>query len=213
MDNNGIPAVVTGKAAFADADVQSLVTQVTTPARSVGEVVTSLLEGSANELIAVITPDARKVFAFSEDEIDTATVTDELDVDKQVVLRPVTGQTGRSLVWEQASADVGFNATTKAMLDALYAPVTPKRSVESLVAAILAAIDEETAEADVPTFLIDQGTGLVIVGKPSDRATLMSDASSAVGGATNGVELTLAEPPPEDEGPDPLIFEGGSTGA
>lgn len=212
MDNNGIPTIVTGHGDFASVETQNQIRSIETPQVTMGALAESILAANPENALVVVDPVKRKIYGFNHNVIEGPATRTEYAA-KSLILGPVAGQTGRSLEWEMKSMDSGFPGLVEALVDSLLASAKPKRSVESLVSAILAAIPDETADADVPIVVINQETGTVKLCVPTDRSSVIGGLESAVGSATDAAILTLTEPAPEDEGPDPLIFEGGSTGA
>ena len=217
IDNAGVPSLMgaTPTETTAAAVAASIVTP-TPPASSFGQIVSDILAGIPEEAVVLVCPTARRVIAGSgavASELSAAITGIYSPAGKNVVLEPDADQSGVTLTWNKAD---GANATTE--IKAIAATVTtaakPKRSVSSVVSAILAA----SYAGDLPCLLIDQVNGNVTilgntVGQSNNEEDLLDEVEGIVDYA-KAIDIHLTGTDNEVNQPTTkLIFEGGDVPA
>lgn len=207
MDQNGLITLSKTAGVFTDADVQNRITNAETPEVSISELIASILAESGNDMIIVVDPVTRKLYAADTDDYSSEVLATQSGSTKAKVLVPESGQSGRSLTWEEDS-DSGLDATLSSEIDDIISAARPARTVENLVSASLNAIPDDTSVANMPFVWVDQDSGQVVIVKATDRTTAVA-ALNTVTPASNGFRATLAEPVESEVVP--LVFEGGPT--
>lgn len=128
---------------------------------------------------------------------------------ENLYLDPDDGQTGRSLAF---SATAGNTLAGISITD-LVTAVKPKFTVESLVARLLAKIQEREAaspaEAGKFFIVVDQVNKRVGIVKSDDEGGSIGDLDATVLSAGESVKMTLT-PEAEESVSSPLPFEGGA---
>jgi hypothetical protein len=208
MDTTGIPSIVGDEpstGAFADEAGKNELLQLTGPAQvGLSALVMTMLAMQEAEQVIGIDTAARKVWCIPSDNVGTIASGMETG-NKICTLIPTTGQDGKSLAWEVSGTPTsGFPEATKAAIDAILAPVTPKFTVGSLVARIAAELPEN-AEAQI---VIRQDFGQVKVISKAD-ATAIATPTLTDCPVNGGIVLALTEPA-SDGSTDTLKFEGGA---
>ena len=203
IDPTGIPTV-SSSIGYTDEEKDTLISQIKSQV-NFSTLLANALELNSDAQHVVIDLVDRKVYA-SDAAALTATAKGVAGI-KKFTLEPEAGQTGRSLTWEKASMDVGFNATLDTELQAAIAAVKPARSVQSMVSAVIAAAN--AVEVAPTGIVIDQATGQVVV---LHAANLVgADLADDVAAGDRGAVIALSEP--ESGSETPLVFEGGATPA
>lgn len=213
FDQNGVPAVTAGKGIFVDTEVRNRIVGIETPQMTFGNLVGTVLAEMDDEAAIVIDPANRQIYAFKAADVDVIGTTGTIAHTADTKITPEAGQEGRSLTWE--TADTGTGVPNKADLIAPTEAAKPRRTVESLISAVLSAygqIDPAPTGNDVPLIAIDQEDGVVALIKATNRATSVTALDSAVTAAVDALKLTLSEPSVEGA-PAPLVFEGGAVPA
>lgn len=195
---------------------QALADSLVTPqplTDSFSGVVSKMLAEYEGEAVIVIDPMERRVVATTDPTKATAIKSAvALAAAKQSTITPVTGQEGRSLQWERTDGQ-DITGSNQMFLDSLTEAVRPKRSVESLVSALIGGIGKPEILEYGAIIVVDQKTGSVVVNVPATENARqgLSDALAAVDPSTTdmaGVELSAEA---TEEETNPPIFEGGST--
>jgi hypothetical protein len=202
FDQNGLATVSSGSGLFSEADAQNAIRGVSVGQVSFANIVDTILREADAAMSVVIDPFNRTVYGVPAASFTEGTV---IPHTLATIIKPETGQTGRSLTWE-AGSDTGAGVPNKSLYVGTTAAAKPARSVSSEVAALLAAIPDNTAEADQPFIHVDQSNGVIKLIKASARNTARSNLESI--SVANSVKVGLSEP----EGGSsvaPLVFEGG----
>ena len=206
INSSGVPSNVS--TAGLTADLANAVTPIETPQpnnTSFGQVIADLMLGLSDEALVVLDPNRRKVYCAtnSQDALRTK-FNDAHAAAKRSVLTPDNGQTGTALTFTAANGG-SVAASVSAIAEILTAPVKPKRSVSSIVAAVLAqAYDEGKA----PVVVIDQFFSTVTLVEPtsasSDALEELVDEANVLTVSLTGTDTTVPSPTTK------LVFEGGA---
>ena len=173
--------------------------------------IASLVEGVLGQLesAAVIAIDlkTRKIY-FTDDATKGAALraaglnASELNT---MLYNPTTGQTGKTLVWEgTASGDIAAMDVGDVMSD-LHTPQPPRRSVASMVSAIISATGSQVGGQVPDVIVVDQINKHVVCNLGDKSAAL---AALSLNAGNSGV-LSLSEPVGGGAAA-PLPFEGGA---
>ena len=173
--------------------------------------ISSLIEGILGQLeaAAVIAIDlkTRKIY-FTDDATKGAALRAagvNADEANTMLYNPTTGQTGKTLVWEgTATGDIAAMDVGDVMSD-LYTPQPPRRSVASMVSAIISATGSQVGGQVPDVIVIDQINKHVVCNLGDKSAAL---AALSLNAGNSGV-LTLSEPA-DGGAAAPLPFEGGA---
>lgn len=205
FDQNGLPTIEGSDGAFETEESLNRLKGVDPGQVSFASLLESAMAIMSEPISFVVDPFNRKVYSLRQDNFNEATA---IPHSLASIIKPETGQTGRSLKWE-AGSDTGAGVPNKAEYVATTEAVKPSRSASSQLAALLAAIPYGTAEADVPLIHVNQFAGTIKLIKPTNRATAVSNLN-ALSPGSGYVRIALSEP----EGGSnvtPLVFEGGAT--
>lgn len=206
IDSNGIPAL--DNVTNIDTASQNELLGVDTPQVTIGSMVERALAEFDNAGQLYLDVAGRKLYCAEGEDIG-AFVAALADEDHQHVVSPDPGQSGRSLTWTAAtpgaSADDELDTYVKSVVDA----VKPRRTVGSLVNAILGAIPDDNLTYAPKGVLIDQVAGTVtLLGRQASVPT-ENNLIDAVEGAAKGLTIAFSEPP-DTGSSSPLKFEGGA---
>lgn len=213
MDTNGIPTIIgtpPTSGDFGTRSTQQELLQLSGPAQvSVSALVSSMLAIASGAQIIYIDTTARKVSSGNASAVRDDVVSDASTTanSQQMKLRPVPGQSGRSLEWEVTGTTSGsFHSATKAAIEALLSPVTPTYTVAQLVEKICKALPENCN----CRIMIDQENGEVFVWQQPDGSSQANLVDQITFTDADGIGVELSEPTiTEDTGPEPLKLEGG----
>lgn len=207
---NAVPVVAVKRGEFNTADVENDIREITPPG---GVTVSSIIAKSLNTMTAAA---SIMVFAngqsilVSEDDL-TVPIAGDAGT-KVMTIKPVAGQEGRTLAFEQDGAETnGFDAAIKTAVLELINATRPKYSVASLVQNILAKVPALPAGVFLAVS-IDQTNGKVRVHTYTDDG-LHVDTNDIVDTSDHGLRVTLPITPIVETsggGDNTLKFEGGA---
>lgn len=205
-DQNGLVTVEEAKGTASGREAANAFLQPTPTQWSISALVDNILPQLENAAMIVIDTAGRKIH-FTDDtakgELLLAAAIDFAN-DAGNLFQPDSGQTGRSLTWNCLGTE-GGNPDNAASFEAIVAPVKPRKSVASLVSAILSAKKADGSAEDVPaTIVIDQDGVRVMTNEVAKTSALNALNLNA---GVSGV-LTLSEPASAGTAA-PLPFEGG----
>lgn len=213
IDGAGVPSKETARTGTAgQALADSLVTSEPLT-DSFSGIVGKMLAEYEGEAVIVIDPQARKVIGTT-DATKAASLRDAAGGTgvKTFSLVPDADQTGRALTWSlETHGTYSGDEGGKDAVTALVSAQKPRRSVESLVSAILALTGREDTFPGGVLLVIDQANGKVEVNTGSASFASLSAALAAVAPSTTdmaAVELSADAGPEETN---PPVFEGGAT--
>jgi hypothetical protein len=208
---NNMKIVQSGEVSMSSAEtatnggaIGAAITAATMAVKSFATVVGDLLAELASAAVIVVNPNTRKVTAATGGQAAALIGVMDGNAMNSAQIVPDGNQTGRSLTWE---ASQSLSDLPSQMVDAVNAaiqPAKPRRSVESLVSAIL------TAEfgAVAPVIVIDQREGKVFVCEPGNDPSAW-DTALASAKAGDQVSVEISDNSPESDAPK-LVFEGGA---
>lgn len=204
----GKATITTPSGTFADATKAVEVTGETTPDVSVSGVIRSTMSLLSAAVHMLIDPILRKIIVTDDAgaNIDAAALWSSS-------FNPLDGQTGRTLEWEAQAAVGAFPNDLSAALAGVLAPVTPKRSVESMVSALLDAVPE--AYKDRVQIAVNQADSNIIVNYYATAGARAVDTglkAGALEAGTNSAVVELSGAAIQTEAPSgdtSLPFEGG----
>lgn len=220
IDGAGVPSKENARTGTAG---QTLADSLVTPeplTDSFSGILGKMLAEYEGEAVIVIDPQTRRVVGTTDATKATAIkAAVNAGTGKQYVLTPDANQTGKALAWTGAEG-VNFETATdewvKGALDGIWPAVKPRRSVESMVSAILGLVGKDlTGGGDIAfengTFIvIDQVNKSVTVQAPADSAPL-SAALAAVAPSTTDMAAVELSADAAGEESNPPVFEGGAT--
>ena len=207
LDQNGLPVLVTAESTESGQTIGATIIATTTPQKTFGALASELLDQFSAEAVIVIDPNTRKVTAASAAAgIALAAAVAGVANTQTGDLTPDAGQTGKSLTYTSDIADL--TDEVQAAVSAAVDSAKPKRTIQSLVSALLGA-DEVGELAVKPVLVVNQNTGEVRVYDSSGAANI-GKAIDALANAGDRVQIELTEVTAEGE-PEPLVFEGGAT--
>jgi hypothetical protein len=172
---------------------------------SLSSVISDILSVAEPPLELRYDPEARELLACERGSDLIADSVAAGGTVKVQTITPVAGQEGKTLQWEEASADSGFDADIRAATKGVIDAVRPAMSIGSLIQRLVASIDE----TDVAVIFVDQFEAEVKVATASDMSALLQvlfvdlDPEPA-----HAVKVVFAEP--IAEGGSELPFEGGA---
>lgn len=204
IDQNGLASVA--NAAGFTAEQQAEITGQNSPSSmSFSGIVGKLLAAATAAMHIIVDTFGRKVHANSGETDGALYVAATTDATNSVMLRPVAGQTGRSLEWEvfDTSGDAGdaLNLAVRGIVN----PARHVMTVDSLVTKIIGAMPDGVK----PIVRIDQEAGRVEVYTPADAAARTAALNGAALVGDFKARVSLTEPAAEP-GVTPLKFEGGA---
>jgi hypothetical protein len=200
--NNGVPSIVVAEST---ATGQALFASTVTPqplTSNFGQLVREALDKCDEGVVCVINPVARKVTLATGANGSAIGDAAMGSTASSCTVEPDAGQEGRSLTWTNTNPGDMEDASVNAAVAAAVAAAKPKRSVESLVNAILS--QEFTGQP--PIIIVDQREGLVKVCEYSAQSQADVDAVANAGDRT---QIALPEPQSEEAASN-LVFEGGA---
>ena len=225
IDGTGTPSKVPSKCGTRSGPVVDPIVTPEPLGDTFGGLVGKLLEQYDDRAVIVIDPQTRRVIGTTDatkaTALKAAALTGAAATDRTVIT-PDAGQTGRSLAWTAAyGANHADSFVENYAVGQLVTAVKPKRSVASLVSALLAKIGVEGTGEDAGSFCMPHGA-LVVVDQVNGQITLVApttdgaaeDASAALAAVAPGVtdmaavELSANSSEPEAN---PPVFEGGAT--
>lgn len=207
---NAVPVVAVKRGEFNTADVENDIREITPPG---GVTVSSIITKSLNTMTAaasvMVLANGQSILV-SEDDL-TPPIAGDAGT-KVMVLKPVAGQEGRTLAFEQDGAETnGFDAAIKTAVLELINATRPKYSVASLVQNILAKVPA-LPDGVFIAVSIDQTNGKVRVYTYTDDG-LHVDINDIVDVSDHGLRVTLPITPIVEtagSGDNTLKFEGGA---
>lgn len=213
VDQNGLVTIEPAKGTAAGrAAIEAVI--VPTPTQfSFAALSRACLDALSGSAFIAVDVTNRKVF-FTDDPTKGAamrTAVSENEAANAMKMIPVTGQTGRSLAWVPSAGEWGQTSVDfEAAVNLVFAQITPKFSVESLVTKLVALQDENGGTLTPSVILIDQDAGEVWAVK-EDNGGLAALAALNLNVGNSG-QLTLSEPEVTGTA-SALVFEGGLTGS
>ena len=206
IDQNGIPSVSATESTTTGQALGKTVTEGETPSATFGSLVNDMLAEFAGAAVIVIDPNTRSIYGASGAAGEGLASVVGSDPGISSDISPSSGQTGKSLEWEQTT-NPSMPAEVKAAINAAVEAAKPKRSVSSLVTALLSGAFVDKA----PCIMVDQANGYVRVTNPTTAGSLTTSLD-ALANAGDRVKITLAEPAAPGE-PEKYVFEGGEVAA
>ena len=176
---------------------------------SLSSIITKLLSFASGALHILTLAHGQKVLATDGVDIGGSMAADATL--KTMTLRPVVGQEGRTLEFEQVGVETaGFQADVKAAILELINPQRPTFSVGALNQSILAAIPPLAAGLRLAIH-VDQAAGTIKVMTYTVAATDAGPIAD-VAGEDNGINITFPIVPIVEgvSSPNALKFEGGA---
>lgn len=212
IDQNGVPSVVAAETTESGQTIGAAVLETTTPVKTFGGLASDLLEQFDNEAAVIIDPNTRSIFGASgaagAGMVAAALGVADVEIGE---ITPDAGQTGKSLAYTKTNI-VDLNEANQAAIGVAIDAAKPKRTLQSLVSAILGA-DALDGEEVLPVIVVDQANGKVQIIEPTTEAPdAVTTALDALADAGDRVKLKLTGGF-TDTPSTKLVFEGGSTGA
>ena len=202
IDSNGLVAVTQSKGLLSG-DVEY--TGAEQPQVSMSSLVRAVLDKLTDAACIVVDPVTRKVFA-SDATANICTPALLGCSTKAKVFAPHTGQTGRPLTWEAGVAGDGFPSAVDAAVDPIVDAAAPKRTLESLVNALIQNAPDGLSP--LPVYVVSQTAKTVSIIESGTPSAIPAGLDAIVSGATgDAVKITLSETSEESS---PLPFEGGA---
>lgn len=208
MDTTGLPTITEASGPFVGDTAANQIKQLTGPQQvSVASLIGDMLAMATNALAIVTDTFARIIACGNADGVAVSASYAGVSGMKRMTLKPIAGQEGRSLSFEQDGAETsGFDAATKAAILAIVAPTPPRFAVANLVQRIA----QDLPEGKEAIIVVDQESGKVEVFMHATHATLQSGVDlSALADENDGVKVDLSEPTVDGEVA--LPFEGAAT--
>lgn len=209
IDMNGEPEIVAAKTGTVGQQLAAEIVAPKLPVLTFSDCVRELLAKYEQPATIVIDTKQRRVYATTDptkaNQLKTHVASKAADTAE---LAPDPGQQGRALTWSGDAS--GLPNQTRQNIAAAIAPAKPRRSVESLVSAILSAPYE--SEDDVPVVVVDQNTGLVWVSDVKEERAALEGLLNGVSPSADMVTLRIdgqAVEVPNAPAPK-LIFEGAA---
>jgi hypothetical protein len=206
IDSNGVPTL--NNITNVETEGQNTLLGVESPQVSFGNMVERLLAELTEAGQVYVDVTNRKIYAAEGSGIG-GVITDLADGDHQHLIAPDSSQSGRSLTWTKGTPGASTDNELVDYIDSTITAAKPRRSVGSLVNAILASVPDENLIYGPKGILVDQVNGNLLVIGRSGSAPGTNDLVEAVEGADKGVTVEFSEP--ADTGSsNPLKFEGGA---
>ena len=205
-DTNGKVNVTDGVGIFSSDAAQNKLTGTTIiTSVSLASVIRTVLDLAA-DAVSVIYNTSTRLIAACGNSTDVTSALSNTAGTKTVTFKPVSGQTGRSLKWEQdGQATNGFDSGTLAAVQDLIAPVVPAYSAEAFAQRLAQAIPDNKDAI----ILVDQVSGKVSVSMNTNLPALQEALLTVITGAGDYAEMQMSEPPAGGTA-NPLVFEGGT---
>ena len=201
MDLTGKANIGTAVGIFATPEAHRQITQSSTPDVSVGSVISAVLALAVSAVSILISPFKRGITVGNPESLVPAA--------NRLALTPIDGQSGRSLEWNESLSTGTVPAELKTAIDAVVKPVRPKKTVESLVAALANALP--AAYQDRVNISVNQATAEVGIELYANNAAREAAESSYVDNVEGEDSMTMTlKNDVAVEGPAPLMFEGGT---
>lgn len=211
MDSTGIPAIDQQGNDWSTAEVNPVL-GIETPQVSIGSLVEGILmqaDGAQEVYVDLV---ERKISARAIAPAPCIKpIIDALDTGYQKTFTPDAGQEGRSLTWGRTVGE-DFDGATDTATNEVVDTAKPRRTLGSLINALLAAVDDNTHMKGIYINQEDAEVRVIDGTAPSPNAieTALSDHVDPDDPA-NADYLALALSEPSEASVTPLIFEGGPT--
>lgn len=179
-------------------------------------VVRKMLDNFTSAAGIIVDTVSRRIWGATGAQGNTLVDDSEIFADSQfdrVDFMPDSGQTGRALTWSRTngSGALALSAPQLAAFDELVTATKTKRTVESLVSAIIASLDPALFPHG-GAVMIDQTGGTVSLYSHTQAgsADAMLTKLAALPNSGDKVCIYFTEPAAAGSGESPLKFEGGA---
>ena len=206
MDTTGAVTIVAAKNSgdfSTEAAQHKLTNTVVAASVSLSSVIRTMLD-TAQTAVQIFVDTKNRVVAalFTDGDTSALQNLEGISNAKFAALRPVSGQTGRTLEFEYTETPTsGFPTDIKAVIDELIAPVAPTYSVEALTQQIAKKLPQGK---DV-VFAINQDDGTLLVAYVNN-SDVSGNLNLAAEAGTDGVLVELSSTSAPGSAPK-LVFE------